>query len=423
MQTHFKRLSSNGIAHIIVPMVVVVAVAAVGSFMLVNSHAASAVGFIKGDGDLCLDVSGGKLAKDVELTLNTCTGSAVTQQWSLPGDGTIRDGDYCLVDKGGSKSPETHARIETCGTTTYEDWQVASNGEIISKNASLCLEDRNGLVKTGNPVWLNTCNGTTAQLWSVPKGGSVTTPNPPSPTPSPAPTPSSSLPKPSTILNFADWELQEPIASGSSILTIPTAKLLDGYSDAYMYSSSTASGNAVTFFTPENGAHTANSSYPRSELRELMPNGSDANWNMSGTNIMDATLEATDITNHTVIGQVHIGSPLPGSSVAASTKPLLELYYYSNGSLVAGLEKSPTGSQTTTTIGTVPLGTKFTYAIQVSGDKVTIKLNNNAPVVLTAATSFNSYGMYFKAGDYLQTTGTSTTVGAHVEFYALSIQH
>jgi hypothetical protein len=138
---------------------------------------------------------------------------------------------------------------------------------------------------------------------------------------------------------------------------------------------------------------------------------------------MSATLEATDITGHTVIGQVHIGSPLPGVTVASSTKPLLELYYYANGNLVTGLEKSPSGSQTTTMIGNIPLGTKFTYAIQVSGDTVTIKLNNNAPVVLTASSSFNAYGMYFKAGDYLQTTGTSATVGAHVEFYSVTVQH
>jgi hypothetical protein len=31
--------------------------------------------------------------------------------------------------------------------------------------------------------------------------------------------------------------------------------------------------------------------------------------------------------------------------------------------------------------------------------------------------------MYFKAGDYDQTSGSSSSVGAKVEFYALNIAH
>jgi hypothetical protein len=31
--------------------------------------------------------------------------------------------------------------------------------------------------------------------------------------------------------------------------------------------------------------------------------------------------------------------------------------------------------------------------------------------------------MYFKAGDYDQSVGTSSTVGAKVQFYALSVVH
>jgi hypothetical protein len=402
-------------------MLVVVAVAIMGCFMYVKGHAASADGSIKGEGGLCLDVSGSKLVKNAELEVNTCSTNLTTQHWTLASDNSIRTSNYCLVDKGGSKSVHTHVRVEVCDSSGYESWRVNSIGEIKNKSSGLCLEVRNGIAKARNSVWLDTCTASTAQIWSTPTSSIIVAPTP-SPTP-PTPPASGNLPKPNTILNFSNWELQEPVASGSSIVTISTSQLTNGYSDKYMYASATTDGNAVTFFTPEDGAHTANSSYPRSELRELTTNGSDANWNMIGTNMLTATLEANDITDHTVVGQVHIGSPLPGTSVATSTKPLLELYYYANGNLVAGLEKSPLGSQTTTTIGTVPLGTKFNYSIQVSGDVITIKLNNNTPVILNASSSFNNYGMYFKAGDYLQTTGTSATVGAHVAFYNLAIQH
>jgi hypothetical protein len=239
----------------------------------------------------------------------------------------------------------------------------------------------------------------------------------------PRPSPNNDLPSPASIVNLSNWELDEPVASGSSVRIISPSKLAAGYMDQFFYTSTTPSGNVVTFFTPENGAHTKDSKYPRTELRELTVNGAHANWNMNGTNVLTATLKATSITTRTVIGQVHIGTALPGSNVATSTKPLLELYYYQNGSLVLGLEKSPSGSQTTTPVGMVPVGTTFTYMIKVSGDIITIKINDNPPTTLTASPGFKAYGMYFKAGDYLQTTGSSSDIGAQTEFYALTLQH
>ena len=39
------------------------------------------------------------------------------------------------------------------------------------------------------------------------------------------------------------------------------------------------------------------------------------------------------------------------------------------------------------------------------------------------SSSFDDEGMYFKAGDYDQSNGSSSTVGAKVQFYALSVAH
>jgi hypothetical protein len=39
------------------------------------------------------------------------------------------------------------------------------------------------------------------------------------------------------------------------------------------------------------------------------------------------------------------------------------------------------------------------------------------------SSTFDQEGMYFKAGDYDQTAGTSASVGAKVQFYALRIAH
>jgi hypothetical protein len=171
----------------------------------------------------------------------------------------------------------------------------------------------------------------------------------------------------------------------------------------------------MTFFCPENGVHTANSSFPRSELRELKPGG---DWPETGTHTLTATLKVEDTLAHVSIGQIHIGT---GGS-PASTKPLLELFYYSTGQINLLLETSPAGGGPETGITTVPLGTKFSYSIQLSGSSLTITVAG-VTKTYTISSSYSAERFYFKAGDYLQTTGSSGTVGAHVAFYALNVTH
>src|SRR3954462_10024123 len=125
----------------------------------------------------------------------------------------------------------------------------------------------------------------------------------------------------------------------------------------------------MTFFAPEKGVTTPNSNYARSELREMNSNGSAANWSLSGTHKLSANLRITQVTKNVCVGQVHLGS---GGS---STKPLLELYYRPNGDIFLGTENSPSGGQTLHTVGTVSLGTRWTYAINVSGNTINLTVN------------------------------------------------
>jgi hypothetical protein len=110
--------------------------------------------------------------------------------------------------------------------------------------------------------------------------------------------------------------------------------------------------------------------------------------------------------------------------VASSTKPLLELFYYSDGSIQLGIEQTPAGgNEVLHGIGTVPLGTEFSYSIELDGNDTLTMTLNGVTSTYTVPSAFNGYGMYFKAGDYLQATGTSSTVGGTVAFYALSVTH
>ena len=218
------------------------------------------------------------------------------------------------------------------------------------------------------------------------------------------------------------WELQEPVGAAGSPTTIGPVALEgpNGFQDSYFYTDPT--DGAMTFWDPENGVTTANSSYPRSELREMNADGSEANWPLSGTNTLSATVAVTQVPDHVCIGQIHLGTAIQ-AGLASSTKPLLELFYYQNGDIKLGIEDSPTGGQTSHDFVNVPLGTTFSYTIQLTGDG-TITLDvDGATSTFTMPSSFVGYGQYFKAGGYDQTVGSDATIGATVKFFALQVSH
>jgi len=218
------------------------------------------------------------------------------------------------------------------------------------------------------------------------------------------------------------WELQLPIGATGDPTTIGPAQLEGptGFQDSYFFTDST--DGTMTFWDPESGVTTADSSYPRSELREMNADGSEANWPVAGTNTLSATVAVTQVPDHVCIGQIHIGSAIE-AGLASSTKPLLQLYYYSGGDVTLGIEDSPSGSQTAYPITSVPLGTPFTYTIQLTGDGTITLVIDGASSSFTMPPSFDGYGEYFKAGDYDQTAGADASVGAIVKFYALQVSH
>lgn len=215
------------------------------------------------------------------------------------------------------------------------------------------------------------------------------------------------------------WELQEPVGSPGSPTTYSPAQLEgpSGHQDAYFYTDPT--DGSMTFWDPENGVTTANSMYPRSELREMTPSGSPANWVPAGTHTLSATLKASAVPDHVCVGQIHLGTGTP-----ASTKPLLELFYLSTGSIAIGIEQTPAGgNEVRTTVGSVPLGTKWSYVIGLSGNAITLTIDEGATQSFTMSSTFDQENMYFKAGDYDQSVGSSSTIGAKVQFYALAVHH
>ncbi|NUR30970.1 MAG: polysaccharide lyase family 7 protein [Catenulispora sp.] len=217
--------------------------------------------------------------------------------------------------------------------------------------------------------------------------------------------------------NLSVWELQEPIGSPGSPKTVPSSQLqgANGHQDKYFYTDS--HDGAMTFWAPEKGVTTPNSHYARSELREMNSNGSSADWSLPGSHRLQATLRVISVTSHVCVGQIHLGT---GGS---STKPLVELYYDHDGTITLGTENSPSGGQTSHTIGHVPVGTTWSYTISVSGGNTVNLTVNGKTTHYSIPSSFDAYHMYFKAGSYNQSSSNSTTNGARVAFYALTVHH
>jgi alginate lyase len=217
--------------------------------------------------------------------------------------------------------------------------------------------------------------------------------------------------------NLAIWQLQLPVGSPGAPTTIQPAQLkgAGGYSNpAYFWTDK--NDGSMTFWAPEKGVTTPNSNYARSELREMNSNGSAADWTLAGNHTLSAELRVVSVTKNVCVGQVHLGS---GGS---STKPLLELYYHSNGDIYLGTENSPAGGQTLHYITNVAIGAHWTYVINVTGNKINLTVNG-AKSSYSIPTSFNAYKQYFKAGSYNQSSSNSTSNGAKVKFYTLTVAH
>jgi hypothetical protein len=221
---------------------------------------------------------------------------------------------------------------------------------------------------------------------------------------------------PGCNFDLSVWQLQEPIGGPGSPTTISSKQLTSGFKDTYFFTDPV--DGAMSFWDPENGVTTPNSNFPRCELREMTASGPAANWLPAGTHTLTATLKVTQVPSHVAVGQIHIGSGTP-----ASTKPLLELYYASNGDISLSVEKSPAGDNDTHSLGNVPLGTKWKYVISLSGHTISLTINDGTAQTFAMSPTFDKEGEYFKAGAYDQSAGGSSTVGAKVQFYSLQVFH
>ncbi len=399
---------------------VAVVLGGLGILGITDANAATA-GPITGLGGKCVDVAAASSANGAHVQLFDCHGTAA-QTWAIGDGGTVKALGKCLDVTAASTASGAKVQLYDCNGTGAQKWS-APNGTLVNAASGKCLDVTNQSSANGNQLQIWTCTGGTNQKWTLP--GGITTPTTTPPTTKPTSAPSTATPPaggqnpnvaPGGNVNLSTWQLQEPFGSPGSPNTISTSKLkgASGFQDDYFYTDKT--DGAMTFWAPEKGVTTPNSNYARSELREMNTSGRSADWSLPGTHQLSATLRVVSVTSNVCVGQIHLGS---GGS---STKPLLELYYRSSGDIYLGTENSPDGGQTLHKLGTVKVGTKFSYVIAVVGGKIQLTLNGTT-TSYSIPSSFNSYKQYFKAGSYNQSSSDSTTKGARVAFYSLAVSH
>ena len=380
-------------------------------------------------GSLCLDVANQSTANGAAVNVASCSGGA-SQQWTYDGSALRVGGSKCLDVTDGVTANGTKLQIWDCVAGSANQKWTRSGSTFEWGSSGKCLDLTNGADVPGTRLQTWSCVADdTNQEWTLGAASGSSGSGSSSGGGSGSSSGSSSGGGTSTGLNpklapggnfdLSVWELQEPYGSPGSPTTYIPSQLegAGGHESAYFFTDPT--DGSMSFWDPENGVTTPDSHYPRSELREMTPSGAAANWTSSGTNTLSATLKATVIPDHVAVGQIHLGTGTP-----ASTKPLLELFYYSSGKIEMAIEQTPAGdNEIPYPVGNVPLGTPWSYVIGLSGNTISLVLDGGSSQTWQMSSTFDDEGMYFKAGDYDQSVGTSATVGAKVQFYALKIEH
>lgn len=239
---------------------------------------------------------------------------------------------------------------------------------------------------------------------------------------------------PSRNFDLSRWKLTIP--SGEDI---QVAELNRGYTLAHAFYTDPRTGGMV-FRVPNRAGTTKNSSYSRTELREMLRPTESAkddanNWTMEQGGTLQARLRIdrvsttgdADKVGRVVIGQIHG----PDSEV-------IRLYYRkkpeeARGRIYAGLDSVDNENRYSPDIvgntngGGIGLGEIFSYEIRLRGDRLRVAVAPERGPGSIYATSIDpgyaGLNLYFKAGVYNQNNTGEPDDYVQATFFALRQTH
>lgn len=226
-------------------------------------------------------------------------------------------------------------------------------------------------------------------------------------------TPQSRMPLPSQVLDLRAWYLTLPINNAQAITQPQLATFVDP--DHFCVS---ADGKAVIVTAECGGSTTSNSSYPRSELREMKLDGTTrASWS-SSTGIH--TMQITQAVTHLPVAKAQVVC----GQILNSSDDVIQLVMdgTKNATSPALRVRWKGSSQSAPVIAAVPVGQKFNVTVTAKGGHMMVAAGG----IVTHTFSYSGSGLYFKAGCYTQSNtskGDLPTAYGQVEISALSVTH
>lgn len=216
---------------------------------------------------------------------------------------------------------------------------------------------------------------------------------------------------PGSLLNLKNWKIALPIdtAHAGTPDEIKQPEITNFTDSNSFFLNSARDG--VVFRARADGATTKNSSYPRSELREMTDEGTEnASWSTSKgfhtMTIRQAITHLPDVKSELVSAQIHDED----DDVVMVRLEKNHLFVESDGENIGTLDEE------------YILGTIYEVRIEVQDGRIEVYYNG----VLKVDIKKTGTGYYFKAGCYTQTNttkGDPATSYGEVVIYDLAVKH
>ena len=123
-------------------------------------------GAITGLAGKCIDVAGGSSADGTAVQLYTCNGSAA-QQWSRPGDGTLRALGKCLDIKDRGTADGAQLQLWSCAGGANQQWSHTSGRDLVNPATGKCVDVTGNTSADTTRLQIWTCTGAANQKWTL----------------------------------------------------------------------------------------------------------------------------------------------------------------------------------------------------------------------------------------------------------------
>ncbi|NUT94558.1 MAG: RICIN domain-containing protein, partial [Saccharothrix sp.] len=113
--------------------------------------------------DKCIDVPNSNAVDGQRLQLWDCNGTNA-QNWTFPGDGTIRAFGLCMDVAWGSRDNGAAIQLATCSGNPAQQFVLSAAGDLVNPQANKCV-DVTSWGGTGTPLQQWECTGGANQKW------------------------------------------------------------------------------------------------------------------------------------------------------------------------------------------------------------------------------------------------------------------